>query len=170
MCRGDQPCTVFITSTTFQGNLGGLAGADAICAQAALNGSLPGTFKAWLSASNDSPVTRFTRSTGPYQLRNGATIAVDFDALVDGSIDTPINVSASGSVVATTFVWTETTAFGNLIDTNPAYNCLDWTSNNPDQVLVTVYTGSSDRLDGAWTDNEERYCDELSALYCFEQP
>src|SRR5262249_42934796 len=43
------PKRVFVTSTTHDGNLGGLDGADAICASLAANAGLSGTYKAWLS-------------------------------------------------------------------------------------------------------------------------
>ncbi|HYL59494.1 MAG TPA: hypothetical protein VEU51_11520, partial [Candidatus Acidoferrales bacterium] len=42
---------VFVTSSTFDGNLGGQAGADADCASLASGAGLAGTFKAWLSTS-----------------------------------------------------------------------------------------------------------------------
>jgi hypothetical protein len=49
------PCKVFVTSTVHDGNLGGLAGADAICNSLASDAGLPGTYKAWLSDGFNSP-------------------------------------------------------------------------------------------------------------------
>ncbi|MDE0205503.1 MAG: hypothetical protein OXP66_05695, partial [Candidatus Tectomicrobia bacterium] len=40
---------VFVTKAAFQGNFGGLAGADARCQSAARDAGLPGLFRAWLS-------------------------------------------------------------------------------------------------------------------------
>src|SRR5262245_28339890 len=51
---------VFATSTLQDGNLGGLEGADAICATRATAALLPGTFKAWLSTTTTSAASRLT--------------------------------------------------------------------------------------------------------------
>ena len=62
--------TVFLTSMTFNGDLGGVAGADAKC-QAAADAPLSivpiGTYLAWISdAIGNSPSTKFSQSTLPY--------------------------------------------------------------------------------------------------------
>ena len=76
------------------GNLGGLAGADAICqARAEAAGSLaaPGTYLAWLSDAGGgvdppvSPSTRFIQASVPYRLVNGTIVAASWSDLVDGS-------------------------------------------------------------------------------------
>src|SRR5262249_18730969 len=60
---------LFVTSTTYQGGvLGGLAGADAKCAERAAIGGLLGTYKAWLSDTHKSAASRLTRSSGTYSL------------------------------------------------------------------------------------------------------
>ena len=70
--------TVFVTSAQFNGNLGGLTGADDKC-QAEANGPASivpsGTYLAWLSDGTDSPDTRFTKSAHPYMLPDGSKIA-----------------------------------------------------------------------------------------------
>src|SRR5207248_2675590 len=59
-CKANETCTgsacvvmvnkrVFVTSVMYDGNLGGLAGADAKCQARATAASLSGTYKAWLS-------------------------------------------------------------------------------------------------------------------------
>ena len=91
------PCRVFVTSTTHDGNLGGLAGADAICQARAAAAGLPGTYLAWLSDGSASPATRFlTQSAGPYRLVNGTTIADDWADLTSGDLDAPINITETG--------------------------------------------------------------------------
>src|SRR5262245_41660475 len=74
----DQPRPVtgnkrmFVTSTTYQGgNLGGLAGADAKCADRAAAAGLTGAYKAWLSDSHKSAASRLTHSVGSYSLIDG---------------------------------------------------------------------------------------------------
>lgn len=49
-------------------NLGGVGGADAICAAEAAAAGLEGTFLAWLSDATHSPKDRPPQSTGPYVL------------------------------------------------------------------------------------------------------
>ena len=64
------PKRVFVTSTTYKGNLGGLAGADAKCQTRANAASLGGTWKAWLSDSTTSAASRLTQSVSGYILLN----------------------------------------------------------------------------------------------------
>ena len=73
------PKRVFVTSSTFDGNLGGLAGADVKCQGAATTAGLPGTFRAWLSDSTTSASARLTHSALPYALVNDVQVADDFD-------------------------------------------------------------------------------------------
>ncbi len=46
---------VFLTESTFTGNLGGVMGADAKCQAEAARASLPGEFRAWISDGVSSP-------------------------------------------------------------------------------------------------------------------
>ena len=48
----------FVTSQLYNGNMGGLAGADARCQGLADAVGLPGTYRAWLSSATESPSTR----------------------------------------------------------------------------------------------------------------
>ena len=48
----------FVTSGTFTGNLGGLAGVDAKCNAAALSAGLTGMFVAWLSTPQTNAIDR----------------------------------------------------------------------------------------------------------------
>lgn len=103
-CNPDTPDvlpgkTVFITSQVFNGNLGGLAGADAKCQQLATAAGLGGTYKAWLSDSTTDARDRLTHATVPYRLVDGTTVANDFTDLTDGSLDAPINRAENGTVV-----------------------------------------------------------------------
>ncbi|MEY4546986.1 MAG: hypothetical protein RL685_3181 [Pseudomonadota bacterium] len=84
---GNQPgsnLSFFVTSTTHDGNLGGLAGADQICddlATAAGAGSK--TWRAYLSvANNGAPLHARDRiGTGPWMNAAGVMIAANLDAL-----------------------------------------------------------------------------------------
>ena len=84
LCNGGN-CRMFISSVDMNGNLGGLRGADATCQARATTARLPGTYKAWLSGSNDSPSTRFTQSTRPYVRVDGQVVANNWDELTIGA-------------------------------------------------------------------------------------
>ncbi|TSC66687.1 MAG: hypothetical protein CEO21_126, partial [Microgenomates group bacterium Gr01-1014_80] len=84
---------VFETSLTYDGNLGGLAGADSKCQTLADTSGRGGTWKAWLSDSATSVSSRFTHATVSYKLLNGTTIANDWNNLTSGTILAPINLT-----------------------------------------------------------------------------
>jgi len=73
---------VFVTVGSYDGNLGGTAGAAAICQTDADAAGLPGKYKAWLSttltyggdaALQDEPLNTFNHSTVPYYEPDGTT-------------------------------------------------------------------------------------------------
>ena len=90
---------VFVTSTTHTGNLGGLDAADAICQELADNSELTGQYKAWLSNDTQSPSTRFIQSDVPYVLVDGTQIAINYDDLVDGTIQNVIDLTEGSNTV-----------------------------------------------------------------------
>ncbi|HKO91142.1 MAG TPA: hypothetical protein VJU61_08320 [Polyangiaceae bacterium] len=74
----------FVTSTTHDGNLGGLAGADKICQDlAAAEGAGSKTWRAYLSAANNgTPIHARTRiGSGPWYNASGMMVAADLTAL-----------------------------------------------------------------------------------------
>src|SRR5438309_187118 len=83
------PKRVFVTSTTHTGALGGLAGADAICAARAAAANLDGTYKAWLSTPAESAAARLTHSSAQYHLVDGTPIAASWDDLVGSGLMHP---------------------------------------------------------------------------------
>jgi len=161
------PCRVFLTSTTRDGNLGGLSGADAICQGLATDAGLPGSYLAWLSDETQSPATRFKRSSGPYALVNGVTIANDWTDLTGGTLDAAITVAETGATFDDLALrsWTHTLAdgtAGGVLDEQ----CDNWStgangvSGDEGQVAAT-----SDN----WTDFASGTCNNLFHLYCFQQ-
>ncbi len=87
---------VFITSTTHTGNLGGIAGADAICQTRAGVAGLPGSYMAWLSTDVISPNARFTRAAVPYKLPSGVVVASSYADLTDGFLTNSISEDENG--------------------------------------------------------------------------
>lgn len=90
---------VFITSTLYSGNLGGLAGADAKCASAATAAGLAGTYLAWIADNTDAsgPATRFTQASIPYRAVGLTKIADNWTGLVGGTLLTDLNKDEYGN-------------------------------------------------------------------------
>lgn len=157
---------VFVTFGAFSGaEIGGLAGADAICAGEAQAEGLPGTYKAWLSDSQMSAAERLSHGDGPYVMVDGTKVADDWDDLTDGSIDAPIVRSASGTDVGLGGAWTATDPSGGI--SYGSNTCSDWTSNSG--LGADGYRGAAN---GDWTLNSVQpldYCSVRSPLYCVEQ-
>ena len=152
---------IFRTSTAQTANLGGIAGADEICAAQASAAGLEGEFKAWLSTIASPVFQRVTQSSGPYVLVDGTIVANDWDDLVDGSILTPINLDASG-VIRPGEVWTGTLATGGSY---PDDDCAAFTSGSTGVALC----GATDTTSSKWTENITPACSTLLGLYCIEQ-
>lgn len=164
--------TVFIAGGTttgmLGGNLGGLAGADQICQQAAIAAALPGTYMAWLSAGGVSPSTRFTvQSTNPYKLVNQTQVAASWSDLTDGLIEHVIDRDASSMMLTTLhLVMTNTQRYGGSM---AGPDCNGWTSNSASS---THSGGATNTLAEGWTENgyATAECSLMTYnLYCFEQ-
>jgi hypothetical protein len=165
-------CRAFVTSTTYTGALGGLEGADTRCQARANAANLPGTYKAWLSDSAESPATRFhcrAASCSPhgYTRVDGVTIvANDWTDLTDTSLDAAINVTELNQIfVATDTVWTYTKTDGTAGGFQNTH-CLNWTDAGHDTLGDT---GIPQNGNFFWTHFGTGRCDQLSPLYCFQQ-
>lgn len=170
---------VFLTSDEHTGNMGGLAGADAICQARARSAGLQGTFKAWLSDSNTSAAERLTHSAVPYIDTRAQLIANDWDDLTDGSLQRAITVDQTaydwdsdgghcGAIILFATVWTATTIDGS---SKPPF-CSDWTS-NADIEVDSGHVGRYCYPSEAWTDgavvDTRKGCSASTSLYCFQQ-
>jgi len=172
--------TVFVTSETYNGNLGGVAGADAKCQTLANNAKLPGTYYAWISSddSNSSPSKRFKRSpyldSLSYRLVDGREIANNWADLTNGSLQRPINMDEKGSKSVTAFVWTGIFFYGDVFFSS--FNCNQWTmgghSNTPSAWSGVI--GTSGKANNEWSANTlanggSATCNLSNRLYCFQQ-
>src|SRR5262249_25298259 len=166
---------VFVTSTTYDGNLGGLAGADAKCAARAAAAGLSGTYKAWLSSSTTSAASRLTHATVPYKRTDGVTVANNWTDLTDGALAVQISHDEFGHEVdAAGFVWTGTANDGSNLGGPP---CCDWTCNLSEGVIgitspvsgpTSIWTWFCFGYDGCpWPAFQS--CDQPLVLYCFQQ-
>ena len=162
---------IFVTSQVFTGDFGGIEAADMICQSAATTAGLTGTYWAWLSTSDDSPESRFVRSSVPYLRVDDMLIASDWEDLVDGQLAHPILLSESGDVPdpgmhpcipdGVRVVWTGTTPQGTLLADS---TCTNWTGQGQ------ANWGRIDDTTASWT----AYCilpcaGAEAAFYCVEQ-
>ena len=154
---------VFVTSQTYDSNLGGLSGADAECNALAGAASLPGSFLAWLGDDTGDPQSRFSK-VHPYLLANGTPLATSFGDLVTNGPDAPIGVNESGAAqggVGT--VWTGTGADGFHVGDD----CSDWTDAG---AAGSVAIGTIGTTSSGWTHATLIGCGGFERrLYCFEQ-
>lgn len=160
---------VFVTSSTYSGNLGGLSGADSKCQSKANAAGLKGTWKAWLSDDTTSASSRLTHFNGPYVRKDGLVVATSWRDLTDGTLQNPIRIDELGGDMYnyTTAAWTGTSTSGNIIKPN----CNNWTNNSSSYDIQGVYGGISSTK-SYWTVSAEStsICSNNNvALYCFEQ-
>ncbi len=159
--------TIFITSTRYTGNLGGLAGADAKCQARATAASLTGEYKAWLSDSTDSPDTRFNK-TYAYADTLGQAIAGSWAALTDGFLQHNLEYDEFGNPHSqdTILVWTNTESGGDVAQTSLVMTCNDWTD---ETISSSSINGHMTQDGSSWTAGQFYGCNNIGSLYCFEQ-
>ncbi len=154
--------------------LGGLAGADARCQDAADDAGLQGTYMAWLSVSAAaSAAGRFSHDGGPFFLTDGTEIALDWGDLTDGTLAAPILVAADGMTYdpgsqPETFVITHTNIDGTGIGDFGA--CVGFSAAQG----VAPIVGIASETGPSWTFGGETWpCGDGDmggpSLYCFEQ-
>lgn len=167
---------VFVTSRTFTGALGGLDGANDKCQALAIAAGRSGTYLAWLSDSEDSPSTTFTRSDDPYILVDGTRIAEDWTDLTSKILRHPIDLDENGdpgpftsSLCSITHDWVHSATARDGTPNETGGNCSDWKS-----PLGRGSWGRFTQINLEWTlgcisvaDLDE--CSRMAALYCFEQ-
>lgn len=153
---------VWVTNREYAGDFGGLADADRICQEGAVNGQLPpGTYVAWLSDSTSSAYDRIDAWSG-WVRPDGLPVAYSARDLALGMIRHTILLDELGNSIeraGTSLVWTGTHANGSAA----ADHCADWTSTATSGTAGDALHGS-----GSWTAMVERHnCATQAHLYCF---
>nr|WP_276604151.1 hypothetical protein [Nannocystis pusilla] len=158
---------VFVTSAVYKGPLvGGLAGADERCAQAAgVSDLLVGrTFVAWLSTSEVSAADRLDKSSVPYVRLDGQTVAINYEDLLDieSPMLVPIDIGENGQMVTGNLsAWTGTQADG--LKSNAVEMCGGWMDDQGTGRKGTITSETS-----TWTDDGTIPCNDSAHLYCFQ--
>ncbi len=160
-----QHSRMFVTSTQYTGNLGGLAGADALCQGAALAGSLGGTWRAWLSTPSVNAIDRI-QDVSPWYLIDRETLVFPVHASLRGPSLVPIGQNEYGP-----FDW-ETMGFGDRVVRTGSQSgiaddtCSGFTSASGDEYGTYGWLDEPDE----WGGVQSGRCDSSNArLYCFEQ-
>ncbi len=155
-----EPNVAFVTASSHTGNLGGLAGADAICAQRAAAVNLPGTYRAWLSTPTISALSRLGSASG--WIRTDGKPLVDTTAdLAAGRMYHPLRFHERVGDVGAIEVHTATTANGTF--NVGGTSCSDYTS----AASASFRGGSSDGVSSVFTTWFSGDCSETARLYCF---
>ncbi|MDD3647346.1 MAG: MopE-related protein [Candidatus Dojkabacteria bacterium] len=161
---------VFLSSETYTGSLGGLAGADDICntlAHEASGGSLGGGWAAWLSTGSKNAIDRI--ADVEYYYVDGSELVINdkSDITSDGEIRHAIKMDENGQIVdidGTEDVQTGTNNEGSGGSGNNS-NCNNWTNAT---ASYTRIVGSSDSIDSWSSFSSGSICDDKKHIYCFE--
>ncbi|MDB4954192.1 MAG: Flagellar hook-length control protein FliK [Myxococcales bacterium] len=151
---------VFVTSTTHAGDLGGLAGADAICQGLAAAAGLGGTYVAWLSTSTVSANSRLGSARG-WTRPDGRPVFDQQQDIAQGHLLYPPRLDETGADVGQQTI---TTATRNGLLSATGTTCGDWTL--ADMQFVDVGDSSAATQAFAFTGNVAR-CATLRRFYCF---
>ena len=161
---------IFVTSSKWDGKLGGLGGADSKCNSAAQGAGLSGNWGAILSDSSTTAKSR-TTVNGPVYNLNGDKIADDSTDLWDGNIDSDVAYDESGTDISGSgsmddWAWTGSDSGGG---TRSSKVCSNWTSdaNGPNGALGDSGDSGSEWLEETYSNGDDN-CDQSHRLYCID--
>ena len=162
-----QPNIAFVTSTSYDGNLGGLAGADQKCQVLAEAAGLPANvYKAWLSTSAVDAKGRLGSARG-WVRKDGKPFADTVADIVSGKIFYPLRIDENGvDTGAYGTVWTGTDGDGTVYHypPDPIWTCSDWSSSSGTQVAEI---GKSSAVAELFTASASISCSTPQRIYCF---
>jgi hypothetical protein len=150
---------VFVTSQSYTGSLGGLAGADTKCNTLAGAAGLGGTWVAWLSATGTNAISRIVDQQ--YRNMSGeVAFTSKFLMSLTGAASVAINYNENGDSTGSDLAWTGSNASG-LAQPN---NCSEWTSTSG-----TANTGRPS-VNNEWSLSgvTQSACSDSLRLICFE--
>lgn len=160
---------IFMTTASYTGNLGGLAGADAKCAAAATAGGQTGTFVALLSTTSVNARDRYTGASDPIYNTNNDLIAVNQSDLWDGTLLASTNYdeySNPGPSVGSVSIWSQSLAGGTYGLSSNGNNCSDWTNGTSSASL----SGLNGKTDSTWIyATTYAWCNQGNRLHCISQ-
>lgn len=162
---------IFISSSTHDGNLGGISGANTICANLASGAGLTRTYKAVLSddsnAADSSGGLQFVGSIFVVDSSGEKTVVAGSGSELWGTdsnnLTATINVNESGTTITSTVnTWTGTNSNGG----SQTDNCTNWSSNSS-SVLGQI--GNSSFTNDQWVETGTTNCNTTLRIYCVSQ-
>ncbi|MBL9016925.1 MAG: InlB B-repeat-containing protein [Myxococcales bacterium] len=161
------PNLMFTTSVKYDGNLGGLAGADAKCQQLATTAGLSGNYRAYLSATGVIAWTRFQNVSGWTRVDGKPIVQSILDFGSTTLPNAPELDEAGNNLFAThdVRVWTATQSNGFYAgeNCNQGGQQPNWSS-----TVGQAVTGICLNVDSTvLISNAPRVCTESYRLYCF---
>ena len=154
------PNVVFVTSTTHTGNLGGLAGADAVCQARATAAGLAGTYRAWLSTTSVSAISRLGTASG-WVRPDGKPVFNTTADIVAGKQLYPIRIDETGADLGEVSVLTATTTNGTFYTSGT--DCTGFTVAD----TQSAASGTASNVASAFTVFGTAQCASAQHLYCF---
>jgi hypothetical protein len=158
---------IFVSSATYNGNMGGVAGANALCSGLATAALLPGTYRALIagSASNLEDNIVLTKNTYDFEGRFFAKDEYILGPYGEAPAANAVGTDENGDPVAVgTRVWTGSSALGIAQD-----HCNNWgsalSSDEGNYGIVNYYQNSfwKNIFDSVAT------CDQPNHIYCIQQ-
>ncbi len=163
-----KPNLMFVTSTTYTGALGGLAGADTQCNTRAVAGGLPGNYRAYLSAPGNNASARFGSATGWVRV-DGLPFANTIDQFALGTMfnapaitELNTNVSTTGSVTVWTATSPPTGVYANSVCSSASATVVPWQGTIGSAAIGTATTASSKAV----LSSSGAVCTGAQHLYC----
>lgn len=165
---------VFVTSGYWSANdVGGIAGANAKCIEAAKSAKLGGNgWVAWLSTTEQNAKDQLLPNVAYVLVDGNTVVATSLQELTSGALLHPISLTERGNGVGPTLqdtaVWTGTKPDGTLVDNTN--NCNEF-PDLPVGVLIpgNGVVGSCWTKSGQWTNMIEQNCTTWPGrFYCFE--
>jgi hypothetical protein len=155
------PNRVFTTAGLFDGDLGGVPGADASCNDAAAAAALGGAWRAYLAVDTVRAGERIVEASSPNQwVRLDGAPAFSNPSELLGNLPptAALSLTETGGLTSAN-VWTGVNSFGSGNRT-----CDGWTSSTSSR------TGTYGRAASVfgWSNSGNAGCNTLHALYCFE--
>jgi len=157
------PNIVFTTSTTHNADLGGLSGADDICAERAQAAGLAGTYRAWLSTSTVNAIDRLGNASG-WVRPDGKPVLNSAADIASSALFYPPRLDEFGNDLGVGhYVMTATGLDGKRRTDSSYTTCGDFTS-----AVGSWLEGGPASSDTVWfTLGASFFCAEEASLYCF---
>jgi hypothetical protein len=166
----------FLSQAMFDGDDPGidLSNADDVCAAEAASEGFPGTYKALLSTTTASAISRFDTNGPPWRRTDGVFIVEDAIHLsLATELIAPLVRFADGSEATSAGNFNVRTGSSEVYETAQFnnHNCIDWSTDGASAPSVTSSYGRNQRSmpDVSWWSFGSALCSGAMSIYCLEE-